>query len=152
MERKSFAAMGCSVAQCLETVGDSWTMLIVRDAFAGLTRFDEFQDRLGMPRNTLQDRLTKLVSSGVLAKLPYSEHPPRYDYRLTDAGRDLWPVLAAMRQWGDQHGSPAGPGRLFHPACGATAKTITVCGSCGEPLGPADVAMVANGEREGAAS
>jgi DNA-binding HxlR family transcriptional regulator len=108
MERKSFADMGCSVAQCLETVGDSWTMLIVRDAFNGVTRFDDFRENLGMPRNTLRDRLAKLVDSGVLAKVPYSDHPPRYDYLLTDVGRDLWPVLTAMRQWGDRHGRPDG--------------------------------------------
>jgi DNA-binding HxlR family transcriptional regulator len=124
MERKSFADMGCSVAQCLETVGDSWTMLIVRDAFNGVARFDDFRENLGMPRNTLRDRLAKLVDSGVLAKVPYSDHPPRYDYLLTDAGRDLWPILTAMRQWGDQHGHPDGPIRMAHAACGAPASTV----------------------------
>ena len=89
MERKSFADMGCSVAQCLETVGDSWTMLIVRDAFNGVTRFDDFRENLGMPRNTLRDRLARLVDSGVLAKVPYSDHPPRYDYLLTDGPTGL---------------------------------------------------------------
>jgi DNA-binding HxlR family transcriptional regulator len=142
MERKSFADMGCSVAQCLDVVGDSWTMLIVRDAFNGVTRFDEFQENLGMPRNTLRDRLAKLVSSGVMAKVPYSEHPPRYDYLLTDAGRDLWPVLTAMRQWGDQHGTPAGPIRVVHKACGTVSRTVVVCDSCGQPVGPGDTEMV----------
>jgi DNA-binding HxlR family transcriptional regulator len=142
MERKSFSAMGCSVAQCLDVVGDSWTMLIVRDAFSGVTRFAEFQERLGMPRNTLQDRLMKLADAGVLVKVPYSDHPPRYDYLLTDSGRDLWPVLTAMRQWGDHHGSPAGPARLVHADCGEPAETITVCQSCGDSLGPADVEML----------
>lgn len=133
--------MGCSVAQCLDVVGDSWTMLIVRDAFSGLTRFDEFQERLGVPRNTLRDRLRKLVDAGVFETVPYSEHPPRYDYRLTDAGRDLWPILTAMRQWGDQHGTPAGPARLVHTACGTPAEAIAVCPSCDEALGPADVEL-----------
>jgi DNA-binding HxlR family transcriptional regulator len=142
MERKSFAAMGCSVAQCLDVVGDSWTMLIVRDAFSGVTRFDEFQERLGMPRNTLRDRLRKLVEAGVLVKVPYSDHPPRQDYRLTDSGRDLWPILTAMRQWGDHHGTPAGPGRLVHKVCGTPAEAITVCPSCDEPVGPGDVEMI----------
>jgi DNA-binding HxlR family transcriptional regulator len=141
MERKSFAGMGCSIAQCLEVVGDSWTMLIVRDAFNGVTRFDEFRDHLGMPRNTLRDRLAKLVESGVLAKVPYSDHPPRHDYVLTDAGRDLWPVLTAMRQWGDWHGSPDGPIRMAHADCGAPTETVVVCGSCGDRLGPDDVEM-----------
>jgi DNA-binding HxlR family transcriptional regulator len=142
MERKSFAGMGCSVAQCLDTVGDSWTMLIVRDAFNGITRFDEFQEQLGIPRNTLQDRLAKLVASGVLAKVQYSERPPRHDYRLTERGQDLWPVLMAMRQWGDRHGDDARPPiRSVHTACGTTPKTITVCETCGQPLGPDDVAL-----------
>jgi DNA-binding HxlR family transcriptional regulator len=141
MERKSFAAMGCSVAQCLDVVGDSWTMLIVRDAFAGVTRFDEFSERLGMPRNTLHGRLTKLVDSGVLEKVPYSEHPPRHDYRLTEKGRDLWTVLAAMRQWGDRHGTPAGPARLVHTACGTPAQTVTFCPVCDVPLGPGDAEL-----------
>jgi len=101
MERKSFADMDCSVAQCLEVVGEWWSMLVVRDAFLGVTRFDAFQERLGISRNILQQRLARLVDAGVLRREPYCEHPRRYDYRLTDKGRDLWPVLTAMRQWGD---------------------------------------------------
>src|SRR5579863_10655158 len=89
VERKSFAAMHCSVAQCLEVVGEWWSMLIIRDAFLGVTRFDQFQERLGISRNVLNQRLARLVDSGVLAKVPYSRHPPRYDYRLTEKGRDL---------------------------------------------------------------
>ena len=99
----------CSVAQCLEVVGEWWSLLIVRDAFLGVTRFDDFQRRLGISRNMLRQRLTRLVDAGVLEKVPYSEHPPRYDYRLTDKGRDLWPVMTAMRQWGDRHAAPNGP-------------------------------------------
>ena len=83
MERKSFADMDCSVAQCLEVVGEWWTMLIVRDAFLGVTRFEDFQRRLGISRNILQQRLGKLVEAGILKRVPYSEHPPRDDYRLT---------------------------------------------------------------------
>ena len=93
--------MDCSVAQCLEVVGEWWSMLVVRDCFLGVTRFEDFQRRLGISRNILQQRLKTLVDAGVLVRVPYSEHPPRYDYRLTDKGRDLWPVLTAMRQWGD---------------------------------------------------
>ena len=83
VERKSFAGMHCSVAQCLEAVGEWWSMLIVRDAFLGVTRFDEFQQRLGISRNILNQRLAHLVAHGVLQKARYSEHPPRYEYRLT---------------------------------------------------------------------
>src|SRR5208337_4899329 len=100
MERKSFADMDCSVAQCLEVVGEWWSMMIVRDTFLGVTRFEEFQKRLGISRNILHERLTSLVESGVLERVPDCERPPRYDYPLTQNGKDLWPVLTAMRQWG----------------------------------------------------
>jgi len=109
MERKSFAAMDCSVAQCLEVVGEWWSMLIIRDAFMGVTRFEDFQRRLGISRNILRDRLTSLVAAGVLVRVPYCEHPPRDEYRLTPKGRDLWPILTTMRQWGDKYAAPSGP-------------------------------------------
>jgi DNA-binding HxlR family transcriptional regulator len=98
VERKSFAGMHCSVAQCLEVVGEWWSMLIVRDAFLGITRFDQFQERLGISRNILKHRLAHLAGHGVLRKVRYSQHPPRFEYHLTAKGRDLWPVLTAMRQ------------------------------------------------------
>ena len=144
MERKSFADMDCSVAQCLEVVGEWWSMLVVRDAFLGVTRFDAFQERLGISRNILQQRLTRLVEAGVLRREPYSEHPVRYDYRLTDKGRDLWPVLTAMRQWGDRYSAPAGPPIVVtHKDCGSAADAVLVCGLCGEKVGPRDVTAVA---------
>jgi DNA-binding HxlR family transcriptional regulator len=140
VERKSFAGMNCSVAQCLEVVGEWWSMLIIRDAFLGVTRFDEFQDRLGISRNILNQRLSHLVESGVLAKVPYSEHPPRYDYRLTDKGRDLWPVLTTMRQWGDKYAAPGGPPlQLTHKGCGHVSEAVLICSECGDRLGPRDV-------------
>jgi len=149
MERKSFADMDCSVAQCLEVVGEWWTMLIIRDAFLGITRFEDFQRRLGISRNILQQRLTGLVDSGVLTRVPYSEHPPRVDYRLTDKGRDLWPVLTAMRQWGDTHAAPAGPPvEVTHKRCGSSEPLVLVCPDCGEPVGPRDVTAGAGAGRE----
>ena len=135
--------MDCSVAQCLEVVGEWWSMLIVRDAFMGVTRFEEFQRRLGISRNILQQRLEKLVGSGVLVRVRYSEHPPRDDYRLTDKGRDLWPVITAMRQWGDRYAAPSGPPvRIRHKSCGALAEPQMVCGSCGELVGARDFTAV----------
>src|SRR5579875_583914 len=117
MERKSFADMHCSVAQALETVGEWWTLLILRDVFLGVTRFDEIQHRLGISRNVLNQRLQGLVESGVLERVPYSDRPVRYEYRLTDKGRDLFPVLTALRQWGDKYAAPAGPPlRMRHKA------------------------------------
>ena len=143
MERKSFSVMHCSVAQCLEVVGEWWTLLIVRDAFLGVTRFDELQERLGISRNVLNQRLTRLVEVGVLTKVPYSEHPPRFDYRLTERGRDLWPVIDAMRQWGDKHAAPEGPPlRLIHEGCGQVSEPELVCSACREPVGPRDVKAI----------
>jgi DNA-binding HxlR family transcriptional regulator len=142
MERKSFAEMGCSVAQCLEVVGDSWTMLIVRDAFSGVTRFEEFHDNLGIARNTLNDRLAKLVAAEVMSRVQYSEHPARHEYLLTDSGRDLWPVLSAMRQWGDQHGAPGRPTmRTVHIECGTPLRTATACEACGVAVGGGDAQL-----------
>ena len=140
MERKSFAAMHCSIAQCLEVVGEWWSMLILRDAFFGVSRFDEFQDRLGISRNVLNQRLAKLVDAGILVKVPYSQHPPRYDYRLTGKGRDLWPVLTSMRQWGDKHAAPDGPPVLIrHSSCGQISTAVPACSTCGEPMDVGDL-------------
>lgn len=143
MERKSFAEMDCSVAQCLEVVGEWWSMLVIRDAFLGVSRFDEFQRRLGISRNILQQRLARLVEAGVLQKVAYSQHPERFDYKLTQKGRDLWPVLTTMRQWGDRYAAPAGPPlQLRHQGCGEIAQSVLVCDRCGEPIGPKDVDVV----------
>ena len=143
MERKSFADMDCSVAQCLEVVGEWWSLLIVRDCFLGVSRFDEFQRRLGISRNVLHQRLERLVAAGILERVPYSVHPPRDEYRLTDKGRDLWPVLTAMRQWGDKWEAPEGaPLQLVHTACGEITEVVPVCSECGEPLTARDVEPV----------
>ncbi|HEX3459401.1 MAG TPA: helix-turn-helix domain-containing protein [Acidimicrobiales bacterium] len=143
MERKSFSDMNCSVAQCLEVVGEWWSMLIMRDAFLGVTRFDQFQQRLGISRNVLNQRLSHLVEAGVLTKVPYSDHPLRHDYRLTDKGRDLWPVLTTMRQWGDKYAAPNGPPlEVVHKDCGEPSVAVLTCSACGEPMGPRDVRAV----------
>jgi DNA-binding HxlR family transcriptional regulator len=143
MERKSFSGMHCSVAQCLEVVGEWWSLLIVRDAFLGVTRFDDFQERLGISRNVLNQRLGRLVDAGVLVKAPYSEHPPRYDYRLTGKGTDLWPVLTTMRQWGDRYAAPDGPPlELVHRDCGEVSQSLLTCSACGEQMGPDNVRAI----------
>lgn len=143
VERKSFADMHCSVAQCLEVVGEWWSMLIVRDAFLGVSRFDHFQERLGISRNVLNQRLAHLVEAGVFVKVPYSDHPPRHDYRLTDKGRDLWPVLTSMRQWGDKYEAPDGPPlQMIHKDCGEISDAVTVCSACGKKVGARDVRAV----------
>jgi DNA-binding HxlR family transcriptional regulator len=143
MERKSFSDMDCSVAQCLEVVGEWWSLLIVRDAFFGVTRFDDFQRSLGISRNVLHQRLEHLLDAGVLKKVPYSDRPPRSEYRITDKGRDLWSVLTAMRQWGDRYASPGGPRiELVHKGCGATTDVEFVCRSCGEVVTGRDVVAI----------
>lgn len=135
VQRRSFEDMNCSVAQCLEVVGEWWSLLIVRDAFLGVRRFDDFQARLGISRNILNQRLTKLVDEGILERVPYQDNPPRSEYRLTEKGRDLWHVLTAMRQWGDRWAAPDGPPlRLRHATCGRVVKAVAVCSHCGEPL------------------
>jgi DNA-binding HxlR family transcriptional regulator len=135
MRRTSFSGQACSVAQCLEIVGEWWSLLIVRDAFLGVRRFDDFQVRLGISRNILTQRLTRLTSYGILSRELYREHPPRYEYRLTDKGRDLWHVLTAMRQWGDRWAAPDGPPLVVtHVGCGEVTEAIAVCSACGESL------------------
>jgi DNA-binding HxlR family transcriptional regulator len=140
VQRVSFEDMNCSVAQCLEVVGEWWSLLIVRDAFLGVRRFDDFQARLGISRNILNQRLKRLVDSGVLERVPYQDNPPRSEYRLTEKGRDLWHVLTAMRQWGDRWVAPAGPPlKMRHSTCGRVVNAVAVCSHCGEPLGPRSV-------------
>jgi DNA-binding HxlR family transcriptional regulator len=131
MRRTSFEGMNCSVAQTLEVVGEWWTMLIVRDCFLGVTRFDDFSRRLGIARNILNDRLGHLVRHEVLSRVPYSDRPVRYDYRLTEKGRDLWLVLNAMRQWGDRWAAPDGPPVVVeHQACGHSVTVQPTCSEC----------------------
>jgi DNA-binding HxlR family transcriptional regulator len=143
MQRTSFQEMHCSVAQCLEVVGEWWSLLIVRDAFLGVTRFDDFHERLGISRNVLNQRLGHLVDAGVLERIAYCLHPPRHDYRLTDKGRDLWPVISSMRQWGDRWAAPDGPPvELIHKACGHVAEVVPTCSSCGAAVTARDVRAV----------
>ncbi len=135
MQRTSFETMNCSVAQSLEVIGEWWSMLIVRDAFLGVRRFDDFQSRLGISRNILTTRLTSLVDAGVLQKVPYQERPVRHEYRLTEKGHDLWPMLTAMREWGDKWAAPAGaPLEIVHDACGEVMVVDHSCHSCGEQV------------------
>jgi DNA-binding HxlR family transcriptional regulator len=140
VQRKSFADMNCSIAQCLEIVGEWWTLLILRDVFLGYSRFDEFESRLGIARNVLTQRLERLVDAGVLERVPYQERPVRHDYLLTEKGRDLWQVVTAMRQWGDRWAAPGGaPVELVHRACGEVVDVVPSCSHCGEQLTTLDV-------------
>jgi DNA-binding HxlR family transcriptional regulator len=124
MQRKSFGSMTCPIARSLERVGEWWSILILRDAFRGLTRFDQFQKSLDIAPNMLTRRLNALVESGLLERRRYSEHPPRYEYVLTERGRDFRPVLWSLLAWGNRHFAPEGP------------SVIVVDTETGEPADP----------------
>jgi len=136
MQRHRFDDMNCSVAQALDIVGEWWTLLIVRDALLGVTRFDDFHDRLGISRNVLTARLDRLVAAGVFERAPYQDRPVRHDYRLTAKGRALWPVVTALREWGDRWvlGEDHAPLVLVHDRCGKRCSTRLHCAHCGEEL------------------
>ena len=142
MKRASFDNLDCSVAHTLEVIGEWWTPLILRDAFLGIKRFGDFQERLGIAKNVLTTRLDTLVEHGVLKKVPYQDNPPRYDYKLTAKGRDLWLVVAALREWGDKWESPAGaPVEMVHKTCGHVTHIVPTCAECGEELSPFDIKL-----------
>lgn len=124
------------MARTLSIIGDRWTLLILRDCFLQIRRFDDFQARLGIGRPILADRLQKLVDAFVLTKVAYQEKPLRYEYQLTDKGRDLFPVIMAIVHWGDVHmAGRAGPPLVFHHAdCGHTFDPVQVCSACREKL------------------
>lgn len=108
MRRKSFKAMECPIARALDHVGEWWSMLILREAVHGATRFDQFQKALGIAPNMLTRRLEALVGSGLLERRPYSKRPPRHEYVLTERGRDVWPVIVSLMVWGNKHFAPHG--------------------------------------------
>jgi len=109
MQRKSFGTMPCPIARSLERVGEWWSILILRDAFQGLTRFDQFQQSLDIAPNILTRRLTALVAAGLLERRRYNARPPRFEYVLTERGRDFRPVLLSLLTWGNKHFAPEGP-------------------------------------------
>jgi DNA-binding HxlR family transcriptional regulator len=128
--------MNCSIARSLEIVGEWWTLLIVRDAFFGVTRFEEFQERLGIARNILAVRLDTLVQAGVFDRVVYDQARDRADYVLTKKGRALWPVVTALREWGDEWvlGRANAPVEMVHSSCGARTRAVLCCEKCGQRL------------------
>jgi DNA-binding HxlR family transcriptional regulator len=140
MLRRDYTGQNCSVAATLELIGERWTLLIIRDAFLGIRRFDDFQARLGIARNVLQARLEWLIEQGLLRRVQYQDRPPRFEYRLTAKGVELWPVLVALMKWGDKHAAPAGPPLLLrHVDCGGEVDDHRVCSKCSKPLQPNQV-------------
>ena len=138
MRHDALASMPCAIARSMAVLGERWTLVILRSAFMGSRRFEDYQSSTGIARNILTDRLKTLVDHDVLARRPYAEHPGRtlYEYRLTEKGLDLYPVLVSLMQWGNRYGGfDAGPPvQLEHKLCGHTTTPKLVCSECGEEL------------------
>src|SRR5580704_9462634 len=151
VQHKSFRNMPCPIARSLERVGEWWSMLIMRDALHGLTRFDEFQKSLGIAPNMLARRLTALVEAGLLERRRYSVRPPRDEYRPTARGRDFRPVLIALLVFGNRHFAPEGTSvTIVDAQSGAEAEPIIVDRASGRPIREPEFAWVpgpAAGER-----
>ena len=136
MKRTSFAKWPCSIARTIDLIGDWWTPLVLREAFYGVTRFEEMQRSLGIGRNVLTERLQRLVAEEILERRKYQDHPERFEYKLTEKGRELFPVFAAVARWGDRwldrgRGAPV----LFrHRPCGHITQAEVVCAECRRPL------------------
>jgi DNA-binding HxlR family transcriptional regulator len=144
MQRKSFGKMPCPIARSLERVGEWWSMLILRDALHGLTRFDEFQKSLGIAPNMLTRRLHALVEAGALERRRYSERPPRYEYVLTARGRDFRSVLIALFAWGNKHFAPEGASVLLvDTRTGAAVDPVLVDRASGRPIKEPEFAFIA---------
>jgi DNA-binding HxlR family transcriptional regulator len=141
MKKTSFAEFSCSVARTMEVVGERWAMLIMKDVFLGLTRFDDLQRDLGIARNVLAERLESLVADGLLERRVYRQRPVRHEYVLTEKGQDLESVLFAMVAWGDrwQSKTTGPPLKLRHETCANDTVAKVVCACCGLPLRAEDI-------------
>ena len=142
MRWSEIGEQACPVAKSLSVLGDRWTMLVLREAFWRVRRFEQFQERTGAPRPVLAERLKMLVDEGVLERRPYSERPVRYEYRLTEKGLDLYPVVISLLEWGERWMTdPAEPPviELHHRTCGHTTHPHLACSECGEFLTARDV-------------
>ena len=135
MKRKSYNEMPCPIAQCLELIGEWWSMLIIRDAFRGLKRFDEFQKSLGIAPNILTRRLNDLVDSRILERQNYGESTKRYEYILSKQGKDLYPLIVVMFDWGEKHSAPKGiKSQLIHIKTGDIAEPILIDKRTGQEM------------------
>ncbi|MEU8837269.1 helix-turn-helix domain-containing protein [Streptomyces sp900116325] len=137
-----YAQQDCSLARALEVVGERWSLLIVRDAFYGVTRFNDFSAHLDIPRAVLTARLRLLVTAGVLRKEPYRHSPTRHSYVLTEAGRELWLPVYVLARWGERHASDKGPRIVFsHASCDARLDPFGTCPDCHRLIPPDEVMM-----------
>ncbi len=139
MSRADLSSKSCSIARAVAQVGDEWTIMILREMFLGTRRFDDFLRQTGMSSHLLAQRLKKLEQQGVIRREPYSKHPPRHEYRLTAMGRDLWPVVIALKHWGDRwlgEGEPAV--QIVHKGCGQVTEPQMTCSNCSAPMSAHD--------------
>jgi DNA-binding HxlR family transcriptional regulator len=135
MARADLSNDTCTVSRAVAAVGDEWSLLILREMFLGSRRFDAFLRHTGMSSHLLSQRLKKLVAQGVVERHAYSRRPLRHEYRLTEKGESLWPVIVALKQWGDRwlvEGEP--PVRIVHRQCGQVTTPEMTCSACGEPM------------------
>ncbi|MGV9246693.1 winged helix-turn-helix transcriptional regulator [Streptomyces sp. NPDC003710] len=139
---KDYAAQECSIARALEVVGERWTLLVVRDAFYGVRRYNDFLVHLGIPRAVLAARLQTLTAEGVLEKRRYQDSPPRDEYVLTDRGIALWPVLRALSLWGRDHFTENRLRIFRHASCGTELGSYGECPACGTVVPAPDVEVV----------
>jgi DNA-binding HxlR family transcriptional regulator len=141
MQRTQFGRMACSIARTLDVIGEPWSPLILRDVFAGIGRFDQIQDDLGISRKVLAERLKWLVDSGILDRREYSASPRRHEYVLTAKGMELCDLLLVMVRWGDRWtAGEAGPPVLYrHHACGQISEADLTCAHCHQPMRASDV-------------
>ena len=140
MRAAELAEQQCSIARPAALLGDRWTLVILRQAFSRVRRFDDFQRSLGISRSLLADRLGKLVDAGILRREPYKDEiRTREEYRLTEKGLDLYPVLMALREWGDRYMAEGGPPlEIRHRGCGGHPTLELRCSVCGEEVGARD--------------
>jgi DNA-binding HxlR family transcriptional regulator len=135
----------CAIAAALDVVGEKWSLLVVRELFLGCRRFSDIAANTGAPRDILTVRLRRLEEVGVLTRRAYSEHPPRYEYVLTDAGRDLRPVIMALKYWGDTHVLPQPLPPVLEHSCGHVFEPRMACAACGEVVADARSLVTATG-------
>ncbi|WP_315739674.1 MULTISPECIES: helix-turn-helix domain-containing protein [unclassified Bradyrhizobium] len=143
MQPKKFKSAECPAARAVECVGEWWSILILRDAFQGLTRFDEFQDSLGIASNILSRRLAHLTDTGMFERRLYNEHPPRYEYVLTPKGQDFFPVVVAMFAWGNRHLAPEGKSIVMADRNSARTFDPVVVDACSKtPITPTNAVLL----------
>jgi DNA-binding HxlR family transcriptional regulator len=146
VERTNYQASNCSIARTLEVVGEKWTLLILRESFYGATRFEQFHQVLQCPRNVLSERLAKLVGEGILERSEYRDpgSRTRHEYRMTDTGRELTPILLALREWGDRHKADvAGPPVVArHAGCGKELHVTLTCEGGHQIAGPDEIELI----------